>query len=367
MEQYSEQDLRYAAEFRESIHQEALEIIRKTRPELTEVIDRHPVEDYFQQHWDYPGRWYTVVAIPEGYPSRKAFVNAIVRNTLSKPGPAEQAGGASRDAARPEQGRRRLTNQLDGRPEGYRELFKVELDQKRRSFRAVGLDGEGRLILEHYEEYSLGGATGSAGAYYLLTDAEYRRYARLALVNGQLGQEQYDGLATPTMHREQWEEDPCCALIAEYPDCGVDYCILTLGARYLGYESHRAALKAAWKRCFVPDEDEIDGGSWQGNPNLATGKRIPADALFSSGSRDGKLNYRRAFLYPPQENPYTGKDFVRVNAALFPGGAAALEVYRWSTDWTDYFDEGHGWGTLCLTVYDKQLQRFVVIMASARN
>ncbi len=197
MPQYSEQDLKYASELREGVHREALEIVRKTRPEITEVLDRHPVEDYFQEHWDYPGQWYTIVAIPYGYKSRRALVDTIVRDTLSGNAPeAERAADTqeSRDAARMEQGRRRLTNQLDARPSGYRELFVAEADRQRRSFRAVGVDAQGRYVLEHYEEYSLGSGTGSAGAYYVLTDAEYRRYARLALLNGLVTQERYDRL-----------------------------------------------------------------------------------------------------------------------------------------------------------------------------
>ena len=61
-------------------------------------------------------------------------------------------------------------------------------------------------------------------------------------------------------------------------------------------------------------------------------------------------------------------DFDRVNAALFPNGTNELEVYEWTTDWSDYFDEGHEWwGALCFTVYDKTLDRFAVIMASATD
>ncbi len=197
MPQYSEQDLKYASELREGVHREALEIVRKTRPEITEVLDRHPVEDYFQESWEYPGRWYTIVAIPYGYKSRRALVDAIVRDTLSGNAPEPERAAdtqESRDAARMEQGRRRLTNQLDARPSGYRELFVAEADRQRRSFRAVGVDAQGRYVLEHYEEYSLGSGTGSAGAYYVLTDAEYRRYARLALLNGLVTQERYDRL-----------------------------------------------------------------------------------------------------------------------------------------------------------------------------
>lgn len=90
MPEYSEQDLKYAVEFRKEIHREALAIVRETRPNATEVIDRHPVEDYFQKNWEYPGKWYTVVAIPYGYCSRKALVDTIVRDTLSGSGPGNE-------------------------------------------------------------------------------------------------------------------------------------------------------------------------------------------------------------------------------------------------------------------------------------
>ena len=57
-----------------------------------------------------------------------------------------------------------------------------------------------------------------------------------------------------------------------------------------------------------------------------------------------------------------------MNATLFPNGTDKLEVYEWTTDWSDYFDEGHEWwGALCLTVYDQTLERFVIIMASATD
>lgn len=84
MSRYSEQDMKYAAELREEIHREALAVVRKTHPNVGEVVDRHPVEDYFQESWEYPGKRYTVVAVPYGYGSRKAFVDAIVRDTLAQ-------------------------------------------------------------------------------------------------------------------------------------------------------------------------------------------------------------------------------------------------------------------------------------------
>ena len=272
MAKYSEQDLKYAAEFREEIHREALAIVRKTWPDAKEAVDRHPVEDYFQESWEYPGKMYTVVAIPYGYKSRKAFVDTIVRDTLCGKAPETEPSYTHklRDMAKSDQ--RKLNDKLDAKPEG--------------------------------------------------------------------------------------DKDPFYLMIAEYPDLVVDYCIIK-DERYFGYESHRKALKTAYSRL-------CDG--WDGNPGKAAGKSITAEEMFSSEYRQGKLNYRKAFLYPPHQNSYTGMDFVRVNSALFPNGTGELEVYEWTTDWSEYFDEGHEWwGTLCLTVYDKSLDRFAVIMASATD
>ena len=271
MPKYSEQDLKYAAEFREEIHREALAIVRETRPYAMQVMDRHPVEDYFQENWEYPGRLYTIVAIPYGYKSRKALVDTIVRDTLSETPETESSYTRElRNTTESETGRQKCADSLDMTP----------------------------------------------------------------------------------------QDDPFDRLITDYPDLAVDYCIVG-DERYCGYASHRRALKTAFGRCCA---------DWDGDPDKAVGSRIPPEELFSSAYPPEKLNYRKAFLYPPHENSYTGKDFVRVNAALFPNGTDALEVYTWDTDWSDYFDEGHEWwGALCLTVYDKTLDRFVVIMASATD
>ena len=357
---YSEQDLKYAAEFRDEIHKEALAIVRKTRPNATEVVDRHPVEDYFQENWEYPGKLYTVVAIPYGYRNRKALVDAIVRDTLSGRVPEKEHTYTRelRDTAKEESGRRRITKQLDAKPDGYKELFVVEIDQKNRSFRAVGVDFMGRYILEQYEEYNTGSATGSASAYYVLTDLEYGRLLRLALINGQLKEEDYNRLTAELVKAPKKGKDPFYLLLNEYPNLDVDYCIVE-NERYYGYESHRKALKTACVSIC---------GDCNSNPDQAVGKSISAEEMFSSEYLPGTLNYRKAFLYPPHENSYTGMDFVRVNAALFPNGTGELEIYEWNTNWSEYFDEGHEWwGALCLTVYDKTLDRFVVIMASATD
>ena len=78
----SEKDLEYAAELRELIHQKVLEKVRMINPAIDTVVDPYPVESYFQWVWEYPGAWYIVVAIPEGFKSREVFINYLVKETL---------------------------------------------------------------------------------------------------------------------------------------------------------------------------------------------------------------------------------------------------------------------------------------------
>ena len=160
--------------------------------------------------------------------------------------------------------------------------------------------------------------------------------------------------------------DPFFDLLAEYPGCVVDFFLLPADPKRIqGAEEHRRALDRA-QRALLAREDA--GFEWDYDLRRAKGKRISIDALFSSEEREDKMNYRKAFRHPPQNCGYTDADFDRLNAALFPEGTEDLEVYEWTTDWSEYFDDGHEWwGALCLTVYDRPLRRFVVILASATD
>ena len=253
---YSEQDLKHAAEYRDEIHSEALTRVKAVHPNADHVVDKYPVDSYFQEIWDYPGKWYTVVGTPTGAGSRKELVNSIVRETL-----------------------------------------------------------------EYYRN------TGVAFS----DEAFYR-------------------------------------VIGEYPDIACDYCIVNADNQnakeksvfpYRGVDSHRLALDCAARELFD------DGKEWSYDIKGAKCRKLSNKALFAPAGSDDWLNYRKAFLCPPHGNSYTDSDFDRINAVLFPGGTEELDVYRWTTDWSDYFDEGHEWwGALCITVYDKTLDRFVAIMAS---
>ncbi len=149
-------------------------------------------------------------------------------------------------------------------------------------------------------------------------------------------------------------------VINGYPDCVIDFCLVKNDNSAKGYDAHRSALFQACRR-IMADE-------WVYDTDKAKAEKIDADVLFARINEAGELNYRHAFLHPPYETNYTDADFERVNEALFPNGTKELEAYEWTTDWSDYFDEGHEWwGAFCYTVYDKGLDRFAVILASATD
>ena len=78
--------------------------------------------------------------------------------------------------------------------------------------------------------------------------------------------------------------------------------------------------------------------------------------------------YWYALMEPVHGKRNTPEDFKKVNGLLFPNGTDALDIYEWTTDWSDLFDAGHEWyGSCCWTVYDKSEDRYVVMLVSATD
>ena len=78
--------------------------------------------------------------------------------------------------------------------------------------------------------------------------------------------------------------------------------------------------------------------------------------------------YWYAVLEPVHGRRNKPEDFKKVNEVLFPKGTDALDIYEWTTDWSDYFDAGHEWyGACCWSVYDKAMKRYVVMLVSATD
>ena len=159
-------------------------------------------------------------------------------------------------------------------------------------------------------------------------------------------------------------------LLGEYPDIVCDYRFINSEDRnvkesvfpYRGADSHRLALECA------ADDLIGDGKRLSFDTKNAKCGKLKSKALFAPANSDDRSNYRRAFLSPVNGKSYSDRDFDRVNAVLFPGGSECLEVYRWTGGRSDHsgeFQEGRG--ALCLTVYDRTLERFVVITAPATD
>jgi hypothetical protein len=90
---------------------------------------------------------------------------------------------------------------------------------------------------------------------------------------------------------------------------------------------------------------------------------VPNDENFGT-----TVPYWYALMEPVHGRNNKPEDFKKVNEVLFPNGTDALDIYEWTTDWSDFFDAGHEWyGACCWSVYDKSLNRYVVMLVSATD
>lgn len=199
--------------------------------------------------------------------------------------------------------------------------------------------------------------------------------------------------------------DPFYELIKNYKRCIIDYCLMEDDTPYQGYQSHKDAVRFAMCKVIERDvenqlkaESELNQDklgetneeplSWSMDIERAKAEQISPDYFLSVPDIIGKdvygnlryacelpnalsgenIPYWYAFLNTPHGTGYGPEEFHTVNAVLFPNGAESLEAYEWTTDWSDYFDAGHEWwGAACRSVYDKSLNRFVVILASTTD
>ena len=78
--------------------------------------------------------------------------------------------------------------------------------------------------------------------------------------------------------------------------------------------------------------------------------------------------YWYALMEPVHGRKNRPEDFEKVNGVLFPGLVEELDVYEWTTDWSDYFDDGHEWyGASCWSVYDRSMNRYAVMLVSSTD
>lgn len=195
--------------------------------------------------------------------------------------------------------------------------------------------------------------------------------------------------------------DPFYKRIGNYKNCIIDYCLMEDDTPYQGMRSHKDAILFAMRKVTERDIDtqlETELGycgefpaepfPWYLDIGKAQARQIDPAAFFRVPEILGKdrvgrwayasalpdplkgeqIPYWYAFWETPHTSGYGPDEFRKVNAVLFPAGTDALEIYEWTTDWCDYFDDGHEWwGAACWSVYDRRLNRFVVIMASTTD
>ena len=190
----------------------------------------------------------------------------------------------------------------------------------------------------------------------------------------------------------------------EYHIAGeVVYYLLCDDRAYEGPESHREALRFVFDRLLEKStEDRENAGQMPGGgisggmapsvcdvgqarptpltpreffycPNIVRtdyngNARYDAEWKPGDGNPGTTVPYWYALMEPVQGRRNRPEDFRNVNEALFPNGTDALDIYEWTTDWSDYFDDGHEWyGACCWSVYDQSLDRYVVMLVSATD
>ena len=196
-------------------------------------------------------------------------------------------------------------------------------------------------------------------------------------------------------------KDPFYQLIRQYPRCIIDYCLIEDDTPYQGYRSHKDAVLFAMLKIIERYIDEqlkeelrdpqgvreepfpwsLDLARAHAHPigqeqllhvpkilgHGHAGNRI-YDCSLPDPLNGEQIPYWYAFWEPPHPSGYGPEEFRRVNSVLFPKGTEDLEIYEWTTDWSNYFEDGREWwGTACWSVYDPQMNRIAVIMAECTD
>ena len=190
----------------------------------------------------------------------------------------------------------------------------------------------------------------------------------------------------------------------EYYKVGeVIYYLLLDDEPYEGMTSHRKALRFIFDRLVAESiEDQQKAGNIRGGKasdkqyslvyDINKAQAVPLDpGEFFYCPKIVRTDYYGNIFYdaewrPDDENfgttvpywyalmePIYGRknrpeDFVKVNRTLFPNGVKELDIYEWTTDWSNYFDDGHEWyGACCWSVYDRSMNRYAVMLVSSTD
>lgn len=168
----------------------------------------------------------------------------------------------------------------------------------------------------------------------------------------------------------------------DYDELLLDYVLLFSDEKYEGKKTHEKAVKTA---ILLLNSRQRVGNNYKHPQFYVEDKKMEgiecnARDFFSEDNngwiitsettryRDTPkyMSYWHAFSEPPYGVPYTKDDFHKINNILFaPAYRDDLEIYSWNDDFSNYFDDGkEWWGTALWSIYDKWMNRFVIIGAS---
>ena len=160
----------------------------------------------------------------------------------------------------------------------------------------------------------------------------------------------------------------------------VAYHILKDNKPYEGLRSHREALITVFDRLqpMTYDIDKAQPTASEPNvffycPNIVKADyygnvHYDAEWMPNDDNIGTTVPYWYALMEPVHGLKNKPEDFQKVNDILFPNGTDKLDIYEWTTEWSVFFDDGHEWyGACCWSIYDKSMDRFVVMLVSATD
>jgi hypothetical protein len=197
---------------------------------------------------------------------------------------------------------------------------------------------------------------------------------------------------------KQYDSDPDYHFVGE-----VDYHLLCDEKPYEGLKSHKGALVSVFENMKEKDiRDREEARKTRGDayadrlvpltydidraqatlltsqeffycPNIVKSDRygnVWYDAEWEPNDENcgTTVPYWYALMEPIQRRSQSPEDFREVNETLFPDGTDELVIYEWTTDWSDLFNAGHEWyGACCWSIYDRSMDRYVVMLVSATD
>jgi hypothetical protein len=165
---------------------------------------------------------------------------------------------------------------------------------------------------------------------------------------------------------KELNDDPFYVEYKKYDRCVLDYFIIKSNLDHkdvLLYVMNKIKEKDNY---IVIDKDKMKCKKINSNELFQLPKNYEKekDNLGSGYKRP----YWFLFLDPPHTTKYKMEDFIKINNILFPKGKDHLEIYDWNVEWSNYFDDGlEWWGAAAISIYDKELDRYVIILASSTD